>query len=175
MRLWVLALVVALQVAVPGAQGTAIKLVDVAAQAGVDLLNVSGGPAKDYIVDANGNGAAFLDYDNDGDLDVADRQRIHRAALRRGRRSDGCALPEHGEGSLQGRHRRQRLRSPWVGFRRMRRGLRQRRLRGRVHHRVRPRRAMAQHRQGDIRGRHTARRRRRIPMGHELRVRRLRS
>jgi hypothetical protein len=55
--------------AFPGAQG-AIKLVDVAAQAGLDLVNVSGGPAKDYIVDANGNGAAFFDYDNDGDLDA---------------------------------------------------------------------------------------------------------
>jgi hypothetical protein len=33
-----------------------IKFVDVAAEAGLDLLNVSGGPAKDYIVDANGNG-----------------------------------------------------------------------------------------------------------------------
>ena len=54
----------------PTAQRATIKLVDVAAEAGIDLVNVSGGPAKDYIVDANGNGAAFFDYDNDGDLDV---------------------------------------------------------------------------------------------------------
>jgi enediyne biosynthesis protein E4 len=53
-----------------GAQGGGIKLVDVAAEAGIDLVNVSGGAAKDYIVDANGNGAAFFDYDNDEDLDV---------------------------------------------------------------------------------------------------------
>jgi hypothetical protein len=53
------------------AQGvSSIRLVDVAAEAGLDLINVSGGPAKDYIVDANGNGAAFIDYDNDDDLDV---------------------------------------------------------------------------------------------------------
>jgi hypothetical protein len=31
---------------------------------------VSGGLAKDYIVDMSGNGAAFFDYDNDNDLDV---------------------------------------------------------------------------------------------------------
>ena len=49
---------------------TTIVFVDVARQAGVDLVNVSGGPAKDYIVDANGNGAAFIDYDNDHDLDI---------------------------------------------------------------------------------------------------------
>jgi enediyne biosynthesis protein E4 len=64
------ALGVALRVTTPDAQGTTIRLIDVAAQAGLDLLNVSGGPAKDYIVDANGNGAAFLDYNNDGRLDV---------------------------------------------------------------------------------------------------------
>ena len=47
-------------------QGATVRLVDVAAEAGLDLLNVSGGAAKDFIVDANGNGAAFFDYDNDG-------------------------------------------------------------------------------------------------------------
>ena len=48
----------------------AITFVDVAAQAGVTLLNVSGGLSKDYIVEVNGNGAAFFDYDDDDDLDV---------------------------------------------------------------------------------------------------------
>jgi hypothetical protein len=57
-------------VVAPDAQTAAIRFTDVAAEAGLDLLNVSGGPAKDYIVDANGNGAAFFDYDNDDDLDA---------------------------------------------------------------------------------------------------------
>ena len=44
--------------------------VDVAAKVGITLMNICGGPSKDYIVEANGNGAAFFDYDNDGDMDV---------------------------------------------------------------------------------------------------------
>ena len=69
MRYWLTGFLLAILAAQPGAQ-SAIKLVDVAGQAGLNLVNVSGGPAKDYIVDANGNGAAFFDYDNDGDLDA---------------------------------------------------------------------------------------------------------
>src|SRR5262245_66530414 len=69
-RVTIAALLATTQLALPRAQGTALRLVDVAAQSGLDLLNVSGGPAKDFIVDANGDGAAFFDYDNDGDLDV---------------------------------------------------------------------------------------------------------
>jgi len=54
----------------PQASDVAIRLVDVAEQAGITLLNLCGGPSKDYIVEVNGNGAAFFDYDNDGDMDV---------------------------------------------------------------------------------------------------------
>src|SRR5688572_9189116 len=42
---------------------------DVASEAGLTLINVSGEGTNDYIVEANGNGAAFFDYDNDGDMD----------------------------------------------------------------------------------------------------------
>jgi hypothetical protein len=69
-RLGVTALLVALLVMAPSAQSTSVRFVDVAAEAGLDLVNVSGGPSKDFIVDANGNGAALFDYDNDRDLDA---------------------------------------------------------------------------------------------------------
>jgi hypothetical protein len=64
------AVAIALHMAVAVAQGAAIRLIDVASAAGLTLVNVSGGPDKDFIVDANGNGAAWFDYDNDGDLDA---------------------------------------------------------------------------------------------------------
>ena len=43
---------------------------DVAQEAGLTLVNVSGEGTNDYILEANGNGAAFFDYDNDGDMDA---------------------------------------------------------------------------------------------------------
>ena len=43
---------------------------DVAAEAGIDLVNVSGSPVRDYIIDSTGNGGGLVDYDGDGDLDV---------------------------------------------------------------------------------------------------------
>ncbi len=68
-----LAAVVCLAVAL-AARGRAaaigIALVDVASKAGVTLLNICGDVSKDFIVDANGTGAAWLDYDNDGNIDL---------------------------------------------------------------------------------------------------------
>jgi enediyne biosynthesis protein E4 len=70
MRVWVLAGAFAIAVSKPVAQQPQVVLTDVAGRAGLDLVNISGGPDKDFIVDANGNGAALFDYDNDNDLDA---------------------------------------------------------------------------------------------------------
>jgi hypothetical protein len=53
-----------------GGARSSIRLVDVAAQAGLTVMNVHGAPTRDYIIDTNGNGAAWFDYDNDNDLDA---------------------------------------------------------------------------------------------------------
>jgi hypothetical protein len=42
----------------------------VAAEAGIDLVYLAGSPTKDHAMDANGNGAAWLVFDRDGDLDA---------------------------------------------------------------------------------------------------------
>ena len=43
---------------------------DVAAAAGLTARNVSGSPSKRYLIEAKGGGAAFLDAEGDGDLDI---------------------------------------------------------------------------------------------------------
>jgi len=56
--------------AAPRAATAVIRMSDVAAQAGLTLLNVHGDGSGDYILDTNGNGAGFFDFDNDGNLDA---------------------------------------------------------------------------------------------------------
>ena len=47
-----------------------VQFTDVAADVGVTLLNVSGEEEQEYLVDTMMGGAAFLDHDSDGDLDL---------------------------------------------------------------------------------------------------------
>src|SRR5688500_8708813 len=48
-----------------------VGYVDATRPAGLaDFRQVSGGPAKDYVIEVTGSGAALMDYDADGWLDV---------------------------------------------------------------------------------------------------------
>ncbi len=55
----------------PGMKAPVIEYRDLAADAGLTAINVSGNPKhKDYIVEDTGNGLAIFDYDNDGLPDI---------------------------------------------------------------------------------------------------------
>jgi hypothetical protein len=55
----------------PGMHPPAVNYVDIAAQAGLTSVNVSGAEKnKQYIVETTGNGVAIFDYDNDGLPDI---------------------------------------------------------------------------------------------------------
>ena len=47
-----------------------IRLVDVTADSGIGIENISGDPRRLYILESNGCGAAWLDYEGDGDMDL---------------------------------------------------------------------------------------------------------
>jgi hypothetical protein len=48
----------------------AIQFQDATDQARIDYRNLFGSPDKPYIIESTGNGAAWIDYDGDGDLDL---------------------------------------------------------------------------------------------------------
>jgi hypothetical protein len=64
---------------------------DVAARLGLERVTLSGRPDKDHLLDSAGTGAAFLDYDKDGKLDVY---------LVNGWRLDGRQVAERGRNAL---------------------------------------------------------------------------
>src|SRR5215831_4941605 len=50
---------------------TGVSFTDVTGAAGLaGFRHLSGGPGKDYLIETTGSGCAFLDYDNDGWLDI---------------------------------------------------------------------------------------------------------
>jgi hypothetical protein len=65
--------------------------VDVAPRLGVDRVLLAGRPEKDHLLDSAGSGAAFLDYDGDGRLDIY---------LVNGWRLDGSKVVERGRNAL---------------------------------------------------------------------------
>jgi hypothetical protein len=65
--------------------------VDVAARLGLSRTLLAGRPGKDHLLDSAGSGAAFLDYDKDGRLDVY---------LPNGWRLEGATVAERGRNAL---------------------------------------------------------------------------
>ncbi len=68
-----------------------LRFVDVAGTAGLTRVLLAGRPGKDHLLDSAGAGAAFLDYDRDGRLDVY---------LVNGWRLDGSRIVEKGRNGL---------------------------------------------------------------------------
>jgi enediyne biosynthesis protein E4 len=75
----------------PKAAASPFRFVDVAASAGLTRELLAGRPGKDHLLDSAGAGAAFLDYDRDGRLDVY---------LVNGWRLDGSRILERGHNAL---------------------------------------------------------------------------
>ncbi|HEY7923950.1 MAG TPA: VCBS repeat-containing protein, partial [Vicinamibacteria bacterium] len=76
---------------VDAAEEARFRLVDVAAKAGITRVLLAGRPDKDHLLDSSGGGAAFLDFDRDGRLDVY---------LVNGWRLDGSKVVEKGRNAL---------------------------------------------------------------------------
>ncbi len=69
-RVAIVAAVLLVDAAVPRAADVSIAFTDVAAAVGLMLPRLPVSTAKDFLIDATGNGVAFVDYDRDRDLDV---------------------------------------------------------------------------------------------------------
>lgn len=56
--------------ALPQAVKNPVKFTDVTRKAGIQAVVISGGKVKNYVLEVNGSGACWLDYDNDGYPDL---------------------------------------------------------------------------------------------------------
>jgi enediyne biosynthesis protein E4 len=63
--LWVMPCLIAAAFAPP-----AVMFRDVSAKSGLEAVIVSGGPKKNYVLEVNGSGVCWIDYNNDGRFDL---------------------------------------------------------------------------------------------------------
>ena len=125
--------------------------VDVASAAGLHAPTIYGGvESKKYILESTGCGCAFIDYDNDGWMDLF---------LLSGTRLEGAPAgatnrlyKNNRDGTFTDVTEKAGLRCRGLGFRRLRRGLQQRRLRRSLLHRLRPEPPLPEQRRRNLHG-----------------------
>ena len=73
---------------------------DVTQKAGLAFRITCGDEVTEYLIDVNGEGAAFLDYDNDGDQDIYLANGSSRKAIKEGKVPHDYLLRNNGDGTF---------------------------------------------------------------------------
>ena len=119
---------VAAATAVPSQQRPALgfSFTDIAERAGLTAPTVYGGRESNrYLLETTGSGAAALDYDNDGWLDIFVVNGCDAGGLSAREGTNQPSLSESARRHVRRRYRQSRCGARRVGARRMRRRLRQ--------------------------------------------------
>jgi hypothetical protein len=107
----------------PGANSNAIQFEDAAARAGIRARMRCGGPEKNWIVEANGSGVAWLDFDRDGLMDllivngstIGDLRRIVAGSIPEARPGSVYLYRNLGGGKFEDVTARAQLSNPYWG------------------------------------------------------------